>query len=178
MSLPKYFKAIENHLSLFLEDSEILVFDEIKSKDFHLDVYYIKPNKNVNYIILLTNGVSSKKMITPFNEYSKYIELAVLLPNTWQLDGDNWKKETNYWPIELLKGVGRYPHQNKTWLGYGHTIPENGYIGNTNFTAILLLKSKTLPIEFQTITKNFKVVVASIFKHIFFLHPLFFFYLM
>lgn len=28
-----------------------------------------------------------------------------------------------FWPIRILKFLARFPHEYKTWLGWGHTIP-------------------------------------------------------
>lgn len=154
MALPPHFQAIEKHLDQFFDSKdEIVVFDEKESPDFHLDAYWIKPNDFRNYHILLTNGVSTRPLKTPSKEFSSYIELAILLPKYWNLGNEQWKAESNYWPISLLKGIGRYPHENNTWLGFGHTIPEaeNETISGTKFTATILLKSKTLPPAFQTI---------------------------
>jgi len=148
----KYFEAIENHLDEYIENSdEIIVFDEIESPDFHLDVYWIKPDKNRNFTILMTNGVSSLPMKIPEKHFSKYIELCILLPQNWDLDNNNWKNPQNYWPIELLKSIGRYPSENNTWLGFGHSIPTGTPIIGTNFEYVILLKSKTLPDGFQKI---------------------------
>jgi hypothetical protein len=152
MALPKYFEAIENHLDNFIEkDNDITVFDEIESPDFHLDVYWIKPNKDRNYILLMTNGISSIPLKTPKKDFSKYIELCILLPKGWKLENEDWRKDKNYWPIKILKDIGRYPSRNDTWLGYGHSIPTGIPIIGTKFTGILLIKSKILPEEFQQI---------------------------
>jgi hypothetical protein len=159
MALPEYFKAIEDHLDKFIENTgEITVFDEKKSLDFHLDVYWIKPDEYRNYIILMTNGISSKPFETPDKQLSRYIELCILLPPNWKLENDSWKKQKNYWPIELLKSIGRYPLENNTWLGYGHTIPNGEYIIGTKFVATILLKSKILPDDFQQIIYGEKII--------------------
>jgi hypothetical protein len=42
-------------------------------------------------------------------QFSKYIELCIILPEKWDMDNENWRKPINYWPIELLKNIGRYP---------------------------------------------------------------------
>jgi hypothetical protein len=152
MALPKHFEAIENHLDKFIKtDDEIIVFDEKKSNDFHLDVYWIKSNKIRNYTILMTNGISSVPLKTPDKIFSPYIELCILLPKNWNLKNDDWKKPENYWPIALLKNLGRYPSENNTWLGYGHTIPNTEPIVGTDFIGTILIKSKTLQDEFQSI---------------------------
>ena len=152
MALPKYFEAIENHLDHYFDkNDEIMVFDEKESPDFHLDVYWIKPNVNRNYTLLITNGISSVPLNIPDKHFSKYIELCIILPKEWDVKNENWRKPANYWPIELLKSIGRYPLEHNTWLGYGHTIPEIKPIAGTKFVATILLKSKILPEKFQEI---------------------------
>jgi hypothetical protein len=44
-----YFEAIEDHLSSFINENESIVFHEKESPDFHLDVYWIKPNIDRDY---------------------------------------------------------------------------------------------------------------------------------
>ncbi len=49
-----------------------------------------------------------------------------------------------YWPIEWLKRIARYPHDNDTWLGGPHTIIANGeppepFAPNTKMSCLLLL---------------------------------------
>jgi hypothetical protein len=152
MSIPKYFEAIENHLDKYFQaDDEIIVFDEKCSPDFHLDVYWIKPNVYRDYTLLMTNGISSTALNVPDESIPRYIELCILLPKEWKLENEDWKKPENYWPIELLKAIGPYPFHHNTWLGFGHTIPEHNHIIGTNFTATIVLKSKRLPAEFQQI---------------------------
>jgi hypothetical protein len=152
MVVSKYFEAIDNHLDEFIHNSdEIIVFDEIESPDFHLDVYWIKPDQSRNFTILMTNGVSSLPLKTPEKQFSKYIELCMLLPQNWDLHNNNWKKPKNYWPIELLKSIGRYPSENNTWLGFGHSIPTGEPIIGTKFESVILLKSRTLSDDFQKI---------------------------
>jgi hypothetical protein len=34
-----------------------------------------------------------------------------------------WKSEEAYYPVRWLKKVGRLPHEYKTWLGFGHSVP-------------------------------------------------------
>jgi hypothetical protein len=145
------FEAVEKHFNKYFDDDEIVIYHEKETFNFHLDVYWIKPNTNRNYSILMTNGISSSPLKTPEEQFSKYIELCILLPPNWDLKNDNWKKPENYWPIKLIKDIGRYPLKNNTWLGFGHSIPTGKPIIETNFVSIILLKSKTLPNNFQII---------------------------
>jgi len=154
MSLPEYFIAIQNHLDQFVESNdEIVVFHEKVSPDFHLDIYLIRPTEYRKFQVLMTGGVSSRPMTVPAAECNPFIELAMLLPAGWDVAGENWKLERNYWPIRLLKDLGRYPRQNNTWLGFGHTVPagRRGAMGPAHFVASILLKSFSLPERFQQI---------------------------
>lgn len=126
------------------------VFHEKKSPDFHLDVYMIKPDQDKPYYILLTNGISSKPMSVPRKTINPFIELSILLPETWKFDRTSLKKEQYYWPIRELKSTGRYIHSEKTWLHEGHivTVDADSTIGDTTFRGHLIIESITLPDEF------------------------------
>jgi hypothetical protein len=39
------------------------------------------------------------------------------------MDEESFRDEKNYWPIRLLKTLGRLPHDYGTWLGWGHSVP-------------------------------------------------------
>ena len=30
-----------------------------------------------------------------------------------------------WWPVALMKYLARFPHEYKTWLGWGHTLPNS-----------------------------------------------------
>lgn len=34
-----------------------------------------------------------------------------------------FRDERVYWPVRLLKTLGRIPHEFDSWLGWGHSIP-------------------------------------------------------
>jgi hypothetical protein len=147
--LPKHFEAIEKHLRNFCDENELVILHDIVSTDLHLDIYYIRPNEHRDFTILMTCGVSSAPLNVPVG--SPYIELCILLPKDWGMENENWKKPENFWPIELLTKIGRYPHQNDTWLGFGHTAKTGNLFVGIDFTGIILLKARTLPEEFQSV---------------------------
>lgn len=62
-------------------------------------------------------------MTVPDPEVPRYAELVISLPPFWPLDEQSWRDERHYWPVRLLKTLGRLPHEYDTWLGVGHTIP-------------------------------------------------------
>lgn len=153
MSKLTSYDAVSNHLKKYFKSEDIFVFDELVSPDFHLDVYLVKPSSERPFYTLLTSGVSSFPMNVPSPYFNPYMELMLCLPAQWPFNNDEWRCEANYWPIELLKDLGRYPHTHQTWLGFGHTIPESksSYLFNNGFTATVLLQSSILTSDFSSI---------------------------
>jgi len=150
MRLSESYKIVESHLQEYCNGDEYMVFHEKESTIFHLDIYWIQPNDSINYNLLLTNGISSQPLETPNKSFSKYIELCVLLPPDWISDND-WSQPEKNWPLTLLPKLGRYPFQNNTWLGFGHTLETGEKLPGTNFEGIMLLNSVSLNNEFLNI---------------------------
>ena len=85
----------------------------------------------------------------------RYMELMVTLPADWPISQDAFEDERNYWPVRLLKGMARLPHEYDTWLGFGHTIP-NGhpsepYAPGVGFDGAIVLTPVTTPEDFATL---------------------------
>ncbi|WP_315541152.1 suppressor of fused domain protein [Capnocytophaga leadbetteri] len=122
------------------------VFHEILSEYVHIDVHWIKPTAERPYHVLFTTGMSDYPMYLPEglddpNSFS-HAELMVYLPADWQISDEAFKDNDNYWPVYFLKMIARFPHQYKTWMAEGHTIPNGEYaepIANTEFGCILLM---------------------------------------
>lgn len=151
--LTKHSKAVNDHFCKFFLNSEIKVFHELESRDFHLDVYIIKPiaDRNMNYTILMTNGMSSVPLTTPQEDCAKYIELCMLLPPGWFSKSDDWNKLEKIWPVGYLKNIARCLAKNNTWSGFGHTIKAPEPMIGSMYVSSMLIKSKTLPHDFQKI---------------------------
>ncbi len=140
-----YLEEIEQHLSKYIGEPD-MVFHEIISDLVHIDVHWIKPSNKYPYNILVTSGMSDFPMTVPaeIEEAAEYerAELMIVLPADWKIGDKEFKDDNNYWPVYFLKMLARFPHQYKTWLGYGHTIP-NGMdaepIADTGFGCMLLL---------------------------------------
>jgi hypothetical protein len=116
------------------------------------DLLFVRASLERPYHIFVTCGVSDRPMNVPdeMAEYSR-TELVIALPQSWPLGIRSIKKEENNWPMRWLKRVGRLPHDQKTWIGKGHTI-SNGDpwkpIAETNFTGGLVLSPFGLPPKF------------------------------
>jgi len=158
--VPDSFDLIDNHLCEFFDEDEILIMHEIESEVVHSDIYIIKPNKDRDYYIMISSGMSAIPMQVPTDSpHLAFAEVMILLPSDWNINYNDFANENNYWPIRMLKQLSKYPHLNSTWLGWGHTVPLNDqHIVNHNFHSVLLLDSITLSEEFTTIENKEKSV--------------------
>jgi hypothetical protein len=69
------------------------------------------------------------------------------------MDEERFSDERVYWPIRLLKGLGRLPHEYSTFLWYGHTIPNGDppepYAEGTNLCCALITPPVLAPDDFE-----------------------------
>jgi hypothetical protein len=130
------------------------VFHEIVSDLVHVDVHHIAPTPERNYHTLVTSGMSDRPMRTPKGAESfRYAELMLCLPPEWPISEAAFEDERNYWPVRWLKVLARFPHEFKTWLFWGHTIPNGDpprpFAPDTDLCCMLLLEPRLAPVEFK-----------------------------
>ncbi len=123
-------EAVEAHMGEIFPGWEGFVYHELLSDLVHIDVHVLHAPKG-DCTLLYTTGMSDLPMSLPEEitdpEEWKYAELYMLLPGDWDLgragssSGD--LPYERFWPIQMLKFLARFPHEYKTWLGWGHTIP-------------------------------------------------------
>jgi hypothetical protein len=154
LTLPKEYpdhQILENHFASQIGPVD-LVLHETTSHLVHIDILVSFATKDRPFHVLMTTGVSDRRMATPDPSLKDFdrIELAIALPASWPLDFESFRDENHYWPIRLLKSTGRFPHQYETWLFLGHTVPSGDppeRFANTGFTGILLSPPYMLPSE-------------------------------
>lgn len=126
-----YAGEITEHFEALFPGRESFVFHEIVSDLVHIDVNVMRPTEKQDFYVLYTTGMSDLPMTLPDEladrEDLKYAELFLFLPGYWEL-GSTGDLDSNlpyqwFWPIRILKFLARFPHEYKTWLGWGHTIP-------------------------------------------------------
>ncbi|WP_295816256.1 suppressor of fused domain protein [uncultured Deinococcus sp.] len=150
--------AVEAHLTRFLGHDSI-VWHEIISDLVHIDVYKFDPTPQRPYYTLVTSGMSDRPMTVPEKlEEMQRAELLICLPPDWPLGkaGESTSEGdlgdfNNYWPIHMLKYLARMPHEYRTWLGWGHSIPNGeppAAFADTNFVGSVVGPVVTLPDEF------------------------------
>ena len=118
------------------------VFHELKSPDIHLDIYVVKPTDQNPYYQLITVGVGAYQMQVP-DEFKGLgmdrVELVTFLPPDWNVKSP---AEVDYWPIRMMKQVGRISIAHNTWIGEGHSFSsEDGmpYAENTKLNSCFLI---------------------------------------
>lgn len=131
-----YAGEIDRHFAELFPGHEGFVFHELLSDLVHIDVHIIPPDEDLPFYVLYTTGMSDLPMTLPEEiehpELYRRGELYLFLPADWQLGkpGDSGTDipPAYYWPIHLIKFLARFPHEYKTWLGWGHTMPNGpGY---------------------------------------------------
>jgi hypothetical protein len=138
------------------------VFHEILSSRIHIDVHIIPPRPERNVWTLFTSGMSDLPMTTePAFEDRRFAELVLVLPPEWKVDElratpPPADQEQWYWPIYWLKFLARFPHEHKTWLSQGHTLPNGDppkpFAPATELCAWLLLPPISLPADARQVT--------------------------
>ncbi len=129
-----YAREVDQRFEELFPGRESRVLHEILSDIVHIDVHVMWPTQEQNFFVLYTTGMSDMPMNLPDEipakdrERFKLSELYLFLPGDWPLCQDEMPPEESYWPIRMLKFLARFPHEYKTWLGWGHTIPNGpGY---------------------------------------------------
>lgn len=147
----KYLEEVEAHVEKYIGKIES-VYHEVLSDLVHLDVLIVPATAERPYHVLVTSGVSDEPMNVPEGmEKFRRVELLIALPRNWPLDQESLKNEAHYWPVRWLKMIGRLPHEYKTWIGWGHSIPNGDPpepIANTGFVGAMLTPPYSLPKDF------------------------------
>lgn len=149
-------EAVGRHIAEHVGVCE-MVFHEIVSELVHIDVHWVPPSLERNFHTLVTSGMSERAMTTPARFYEmRFAELVICLPPEWPLSQDDFEDERHYWPIRWLKTLARLPHEFKTWLALGHTVPNGDppqpFADNTKLCCNLLLPPISFGEFFPTLT--------------------------
>ena len=145
-------EEVENHFGSLFPGRETMVLHEIISDLVHIDVCVMRPSEADDFYVMYTTGMSDLPMTVPDSiadrEELKYAELFMFLPNSWN-PGTEYTLSTDmpyseFWPIQIIKFLARFPHEYKTWFGHGHTIP-NGedyepILDGSDMSGIVLLE--------------------------------------
>ncbi len=104
-------------------------------------------------VTLFTVGLSNRPMTVPEGQdHYRFAELMIHLPPNWPLNREDFRVRDNVWPIEWLRTLAQFPHDNNTWLGGPSTIVGNGEppepLGpNTRQSCLLLLEDSQIALS-------------------------------
>ena len=148
-------EEITDHLESFLGKSSG-VFHELVSDLVHIDVLLFPPSAAYPFRTIATSGMSDLPMSAPEGyEDMAYAEVFMHLPADWPLDEQSFSDERYYWPIRWLKTIARFPHDYRTFISSGHTIPNGEHADplgpGTELGCLMLAPPLTLPEEVATL---------------------------
>lgn len=153
---PETLAEVERHLATHFGEPGN-VFHELISHLVHIDLHVVDPGPERDHWTIFTTGMSNLPMTVPGGaEEFRFAELVLKLPASWQLDKlkvtptpedlEQW-----YWPLRWLKILARLPHEYKTWLGFGHTVPNGDppqpFVPGTKLCGFILLPPISVPAE-------------------------------
>ncbi|MBQ5947772.1 suppressor of fused domain protein [Massilia sp. ST3] len=138
-----------------------MVFHDTVADPVQVDIHVIPAGPQYPFLRLVTSGMSQNAMTTPEGA-PPYGELMMSLPPDWKLDEEAVKDERWYWPVALLRHLAHYPHQQATWIGLGHTVPNGSpakpYASGVKFEGAILLPPVSAPEPFHSVSVDGKDV--------------------
>lgn len=98
---------------------------------------------------LFTTGMSEQPMNTAQNQEDfQRAEIYIQLPSDWKFDEKSLQDPNYNWPIQWLRNMARYPHENSTWFGGPFTIitaeePPQPLAPNLQMTCMMLAANES-----------------------------------
>lgn len=147
----RYLSEISNHIEKRFGKGSFVLPEE-KSRTVHVDLHVVPPNSDRQFFTLLTSGMSDLDMHVPQGlEKFALAEVCLCLPSHWPLalDRFEWREPKYFWPLNLLHLAVTYPHKQKTWLCWGHTVGSveepKPVDPQVDFTGVLFLEPQSFP---------------------------------
>lgn len=161
----EHYEWVNEHIENHFPDSEIRVFHEIMAFDFKVHVYLIKV-KSYKFDILITSGMSSLEMEIPKEaenpENLRFAEMMMLIPKGIEFDDVYTGDKKNDYIISMLKRTAKFPHQEDSWIGIGHSIVSDAdfepYGNDTEFVGGVILPSVIFDENFTKIKKKGRII--------------------
>ena len=131
-------KSIEQHIVNHFGAIDRVIHEEV-SPDIRVDLAVIKPTEERDYYTICTMGMGAHRMNVPYGMRGHGFDRAevfITLPKDWNIDSE---EERYAWPLHWLKHLARLPIQDDTWLGFGHTVPnDKPFAENTGLSGVIL----------------------------------------
>ncbi len=132
------------HLQQCFGPVELLLCNEVVT-GLPISVHIVRVKGTKPYAVLATSGMSSKAMRVPEGaEQYEFAELLMYLPADWPVEKDIVNDAKYDWPIEWLRRIANFPHENNTWIGWPSATFTNGeppepFSENTGLDSFLVL---------------------------------------
>lgn len=132
-------------------------FREPVADSLSVDIHQVAATVERPVHTLITAGMSDLPMQTGGQgDAPRHLELMMTLPRNWSFDDLPNSQGTGYWPVRLLTMLARYPHLQKTALGWGQIVPNGNpaapYTPGTAFCGVIIAPSLLVPTEFYELT--------------------------
>lgn len=116
--------AILGYVEYCLGPAEPLSLQEVVAGSPPIAIHVFRSDKE---IVLVTEGMSSLPMTVPDGgEEFQFAELVLRLPLDWPLDTKSLASPEHFCPLEWLRRLARWPHENHSWLGGKTFVFRNG----------------------------------------------------
>lgn len=161
----EHYEWINEHIREHFPNSEVSVFHEIMAFDFKVHVHLIK-TKSYLFDVLITSGMSCLEMEIPKEaenpEDLRFAEMMMLIPKGIEFGKVYNGEQKNDYIISMLKQTAKFPHQEKSWIGIGHSIVSDAnfepYGNDTEFVGGVILPSVTLDENFTEIKRDGRII--------------------
>jgi len=136
-------------------------FHEIVFTEPLITVHFIPATDGRNHVTLFTTGMSLQPMTVPDGlEDFAYAELFIQLPATWDLSLTGLNAPENRWPIEWLRNLAQFPHQQQTCIGgpvaiFANESAEDTFSSNHKFAGMFVFAEDELVRQFDGRTVQF-----------------------
>ncbi len=128
-------KHIGEHFGLIGTFFENTDEDRIK-----LEINVIPASRKNPYVTLITTGAGAHVMKSVGKRGGKLesrAEFVLYMPPNWSPEND---EDDDIWAVRLLDLIANFAADDKTWLGWGHTIDYGeSFVEQTGFRGIVLL---------------------------------------
>jgi hypothetical protein len=134
--------ALERHLELLLGASGVHADDP--NADPPVDVLAFGPGSAREFVTLVTVGASTRPMASPaYDLERRHQELLIYVPPAPAAgNGAGEGDAPPRWALDLLRRLGRFAHEQRTFLGPGHTVaftnPATPFAERSLLAAVLL----------------------------------------
>jgi hypothetical protein len=166
---PAHYDAVLEHYSQAFQGLSHEILHEMESvAGPPIHIHIVSP-PDVEFRLLLTEGMSAGAMTTPIME-KRFAELSLVVPRDIHFTAiSDPETHAHGWIIHMLRYMAKFPHLVGNMVDYGHIIlagndDDDTWGAATKFSGAVLLRSVTLWDDFLNIRVGHDLIrVLSVF---------------